>query len=103
MNKTLGWLTGVFREVLNFWQSHRGNRRRIQTLALAFASFSVISFKAGAVTITSGPTFTPASNAPLAGILQVRTDVPTRLSISVWDGTNTWQRSFVDYTNNRST
>ena len=50
-----------------------------------------------ALTIISGPTFTPAPNAPLAGTLQVSTDVPSRVSVSVYDGTNTWQRHFYSY------
>src|SRR5258706_9751215 len=50
------------------------------------------------VTISSGTAFTPAgSSAPLAGVLQLTTDVPTRVSVSVNDGTNTWARDFLDY------
>jgi hypothetical protein len=49
------------------------------------------------VTILSGPSFTPATNAPLAGVLQLTTDIPTRVSLSVNDGTCVWQRQFYDY------
>jgi len=52
---------------------------------------------AQAVTFVSDPSFSPASNAPLAGILQVTTDVDSRVSVSVDDGTGTWQRNFFDY------
>jgi hypothetical protein len=55
-------------------------------------------FVSPAVTISSGPSFTPAGlNAPLAGVLQLNTDVPTRVSVSVNDGTNNWTRDFLDY------
>jgi hypothetical protein len=50
-----------------------------------------------AVTILSGPTFTNAANAPLAGVLQLTTDVESRVSVSVNDGTNVWERDFYDY------
>jgi arylsulfate sulfotransferase len=50
-----------------------------------------------ALTITGQPSFTAAANAPLAGTLQLTTDVASRISISVFDGTNTWQRNFYDY------
>jgi arylsulfate sulfotransferase len=52
---------------------------------------------AHAVTILSGPTFTRATNAPLAGVLQLTTDVPSRLSVSVNDSTNIWERRFYDF------
>jgi arylsulfate sulfotransferase len=51
-----------------------------------------------ALTITSKPSFTPGTNAPLAGTLQLTTDVSSRVSISVNDGTtNVWQHNFYDY------
>jgi hypothetical protein len=101
MTKASGLFTGIFRNTLNYWQSRRVHHdfRTIAVLTLAIASFSATTFKTAALTITSGPIFTPASNAPLAGVLQLGTDVPTRVSLSVWDGTNTWQRNFLDYTN----
>ena len=49
------------------------------------------------VRILSGPTFTMATNAPLAGLLKLTTDANSRVSVSVKDGTNTWQRDFYDY------
>ncbi len=53
--------------------------------------------RVSAITITSGPTFSPASNAPLAGTLQLTTDVPSRVSVLVDTGTNVWERNFYDY------
>lgn len=55
-----------------------------------------------AFTILSGPSFTPATNAPLAGLLQLTTDVDSRLSILVSDGTGIWERDFYDYATNHS-
>jgi len=49
------------------------------------------------VAILSGPSFTMAANAPLAGVLTLTTDVPSRVSVSVNDGTQTWERAFYDY------
>ncbi|HEY5911011.1 MAG TPA: aryl-sulfate sulfotransferase [Verrucomicrobiae bacterium] len=50
-----------------------------------------------AITILSGPSFTRANRAPLAGTLDLTTDVPSRVSVSVSDGGQTWERSFYDY------
>ena len=55
-----------------------------------------------AVTILSGPTFAPSSTAPLAGVLQLTTDVDSRISVLVSDGTGTWEKDFYDYTTNHS-
>ena len=63
------------------------------TTALAFA----LSPSSLAVTILSGPSFTPAANAPLAGLLQLTTDVNSRISVLVSDGTDIWERDFYDY------
>lgn len=52
--------------------------------------------------ILSGPTFIPATNAPLAGTLQLTTSVNSRVSVLVSDGTNTWERDFFDFTTNHS-
>jgi arylsulfate sulfotransferase len=49
------------------------------------------------VTILSGPSITPATNAPLACVLELTTDVPTRIGVSFTAGTNTWSRNFYDY------
>ncbi len=54
------------------------------------------------LTILSGPTFTPAANAPLAGVLQLTTDVNSRVSILVSDGTNLWEKDFYDFATNHS-
>jgi arylsulfate sulfotransferase len=58
---------------------------------LASATFSQ------ALTILSDPVITLATNAPLAGFLELATDDYSRVSFSVSDGTNSWERSFYDY------
>jgi arylsulfate sulfotransferase len=55
-----------------------------------------------ALTIKSGTTFTPASVAPLAGVLHLTTDVDCRVSVAVTDGTNNWQRNFLVYSTNQN-
>jgi arylsulfate sulfotransferase len=50
-----------------------------------------------ALTISSPPTFTPASGAPLSGTLDLETDIPTRVRVSISDGISTWRRNFFDY------
>lgn len=60
------------------------------------------AISAHAVSIVSTPNFLPATKAPLAGTLKVDTDVDSRVSVSVTDGTETWQRNFFDYSTNHS-
>jgi arylsulfate sulfotransferase len=50
-----------------------------------------------ALTIVSGPSFGKAANAPLSGVLQLTTDEASRVSISVNDGTEVWERAFYDF------
>jgi arylsulfate sulfotransferase len=51
-----------------------------------------------ALSFVAGPVFSPAANAPLAGVLQVETDVPTRLNVTINDGERVRTISFFDYT-----
>src|SRR5262249_959037 len=62
----------------------------------------LLSPTARALVITSAPAFTPADAAPLAGALGISTDIPSRVSISVTEGTNTWRRNFYDYATTHS-
>jgi len=50
-----------------------------------------------ALTILSAPAFVQVSNAPLAGVLQLSTDEPSRVSVTVNDGSSVWTRRFFDY------
>jgi hypothetical protein len=70
--------------------------RNAMVFSLVFAVLGV-SFSSRALTISSGPTFTSATNAPLAGTLQLTTDEASRISVSVSDGQGTWQRNFYDF------
>ena len=70
--------------------------RNVMVFSLAFAVLGV-SFCSRALTITSGPTFAIATNAPLAGVLQLTTDEASRVSVSVSDGQGSWQRNFYDF------
>ena len=67
---------------------------RVFSLTLALLG---ISFCSQAVTILSGPSFTQATNAPLAGVLQLTTDEDTRVRVTLDDGTDVWERRFYDY------
>jgi len=49
------------------------------------------------ITILSGPSFASSANAPLAGVLQLTTDVPSRIGVLVSDGTSLWQKDFYDF------
>jgi len=62
----------------------------------------VICPSAGAVTILTGPSFAPAANAPLAGVLTLTTDVSARVHLQVTDGTNVWQRDFYNFATSQS-
>jgi hypothetical protein len=69
--------------------------RRAAVLLLTGAALCVPA--SHAATIVSGPSFTKSTNTPLAGVLQLSTDQDTRVSVSVNDGTNVWERHFYDY------
>lgn len=67
----------------------------MQTTTLSIlVSAGLIAYAAPAVTLSSAPTFTPSTNAVLAGMLSLATDVPSRVSVSVSDGKSTWVRNF---------
>ena len=61
-----------------------------------------VSPRARAVSILSGPGFIPATNAPLAGMLQLTTDVDSRVSVLVSDGMIFWEKDFYEYTRTHS-
>jgi hypothetical protein len=65
-------------------------------LACVLIWLAALSCQLHAINITSGPVFTPSTNAPLSGILQVTTDSPSRISVSVNDGSTVWNRQFYD-------
>jgi arylsulfate sulfotransferase len=66
------------------------------------AASLILARAAQAVTVLSGPAFTPATNAPLAGVLQLATDVNSRVSIQISDGINSWEKDFYDFSTNHA-
>ena len=66
------------------------------------AAVLTVSPRSKAVTILSGPSFTPATNAPLAGLLSLTTDVDSRISVFVSDGTDFWERDFYNFATTNS-
>ncbi len=79
--------------------------RQLRRWLIAFClvtSLLAVSLSAEAVTILTGPAFTPSTTAPLAGLLQLTTDVSSQLSIQVTDGTNIWLRDFYTFATNQS-
>src|SRR5579864_919014 len=54
------------------------------------------------VTLLSGPSFVPSTNAVLAGTLRVSTDVDMRVSANISDGASSWTRNFHDYSQTHS-
>ncbi len=69
--------------------------RKLTPVCLAAAVLSIAP-SLQAISIISGPSFTPATNAPLAGVLQLTTDVPSRVSVLVSDGSEAWEKDFYD-------
>lgn len=67
-----------------------------------FVAILMFSLGANAVTIVSGPSFVPSVKAPLAGVLTVSTDIGSRVSVSVNDGTNSWEKDFYDFSTSHS-
>lgn len=72
---------------------------KLYSLTVALLAVSICSH---GVTLVSGPSFTKATNAPLAGVLRLTTDAETRVSVLVNEGTNVWQRHFYDYATTHS-
>lgn len=80
---------------------HKALIRRLAVSCVVVSALT-ISPLSHAVTILSGPSFTPAPNAPLAGTLQLTTDVDSRVSVLVSDGMNFWEKDFYDYATTHS-
>jgi arylsulfate sulfotransferase len=71
-------------------------------MALIIVGSLAAAMCSNALTVLSGPFFTPATNAPLAGVLTLTTDTDSQVSVSVTDGTGTWERDFFDYGTNHA-
>ena len=66
--------------------------------------FLILAFAPGsrAVSILSPPSFTPAAKAPLAGVLELTTDVASRVHVLVSDGSSIWEKDFYDFATTHS-
>jgi hypothetical protein len=72
-------------------------RRALASLVGFFLINTFLAPELLAAALTSPMVFNNSESAPLTGTLVVNTDVPTRVSVSVDDGVNSWQRPFFDY------
>ena len=75
---------------------HSLTTRRIAIFSVT-ALVLALPHRSGATSFLSDLSFTPASNAPLAGLLSLTTPIDTRISVLVSDGTDVWERDFYDY------
>jgi arylsulfate sulfotransferase len=75
-------------------------KRVVTGLTLAVAL--TVSVSVQAISILSGPTFTPASGAPLAGTLQITTDVNSRISVFISDSSGVQEKDFYDFSTTHS-
>ena len=69
----------------------------LSMLGLLLFADALFTPRAVAAALTSPMAFIKSTDAPLTGTLVVNTDVPTRVSVSVDDGAETWKRNFYDY------
>jgi arylsulfate sulfotransferase len=74
-------------------------KNRVYAILITVVNLTPMSH---ALTFVSGPSLTRASQAPLAAILQLTTDVDCRISVMATDGTNSWQRDFYDFATTHS-
>lgn len=70
--------------------------KKLPILSLLVAIL-MASSQSRAINVLPGSSFTPSTNAPLAGLLQLSTDVSSMVGIVVTEGTNTWTRDFYDF------
>jgi hypothetical protein len=81
--------------------SHRAVLRRITSCSLLGLTLAFCP-RAKAISFVTDPTFTPSLKAPLAGVLQVDTDVDSRVSVLVSDGTGVFEKDFYAFGTNHS-
>ncbi len=70
--------------------------------ALFLGAVLALTIRCEAVSILTGPSFLPSTNAPLAGSLQLTTDVDTRVSVLVDNGNKVWSKDFYDFGTNHT-
>jgi len=75
----------------------------LNSVVRSFVAYSTITLAltlspcSRGVTIVSDLSFIPATNAPLAGLLNLTTPMDTRVSVLVSDGTDIWEKDFYDF------
>jgi hypothetical protein len=92
--------------MLNSAASHSARSTRVLTVRtidfIKYAVFTIgvsISSATWSLEATQGPTITmdPNGVTPLAGVVQLTTDVPVRVSIAVSNGIDSWTREFAEF------
>lgn len=71
-------------------------------MSLAMACSLILSPHLLAINILSGPSFTSTTNAPLAGLLQFTSDVPSRVSVFISNGTTVREQDFYNFATSNS-
>lgn len=74
--------------------SFSGSRYR---LAIAAVALATMGLPTNALSFLKSPVFTGSTNAPLAGSLELRTDVDSRVAVTLDDGTGVRTRFFPKY------
>src|SRR5262245_34929078 len=76
-------------------------RRRLRAALLA-TSLLISGALGHAISILPGLSISSSPNAPLAARLVLTTDVPSRVSVSMTNGSEGWTRNFYDYGTNHT-
>lgn len=74
----------------------------LRPVFLLFLSAMLISRFAWSIEVTLGPSLTmdPNGVTPLAGVVELTTDIPTRITLTVSDGSDSWIREFAGFQTN---
>jgi Arylsulfotransferase (ASST)/Arylsulfotransferase Ig-like domain len=92
----------VFETTANVVNQKPASPVNTKTYCLLASILAIGCSTAPALSILSGPSFVPSTNAPLAGVLQITTDVDSRVGVLVQEGTNSWHRDFYDYSSDHA-
>ena len=76
--------------------------RVLRFLFSPLTAFWIIIFPAQALSFVGAPAFTPSIQAPLAGSLDLTTDVESRVGVTIDDGVSVRTRYFPTYATNHS-
>ena len=72
---------------------------RLCPVLLLFLSGMLKSTFAWSIEVTQGPglTMDPNGITPLAGVVELTTDLPTRITLTISDGSDSWVREFAEF------